>query len=161
PAPRSVLDHHRRRLHDRGRGHPLAEIELLDSIAGDDGDEPDGVGDDHLHLGHEALDLDVGDDGVEPVASAEMGRSGIPARALSLARRDAPAVALVAGAFAPSLPVPTPKSVDADAESLRGFTDAVVLAGHGSGTVPRQVLACNRQPSCSAAPAAWCGGTRL
>src|SRR5579884_3877861 len=136
----SVLHHHRRRLDDRGRGHPGLEAEVLDRVARDDGDEPHRVADDHLDLRHQALDLHVGDDRVEAVAGAQVCRARLAAQALDLARRDDAAVALVALGADASLAVPAAERVDADPEGLGGFADAVVLAGHEP-TLPMQVLA--------------------
>ena len=66
---------------------PFLSAELFDGIAGDDGDQAHRFGDDHLHLRHQALDLDVGDDGLEPVACAEVRASAVAAQPVDLGCR--------------------------------------------------------------------------
>src|SRR3954452_19166115 len=125
-----MLDHHRRRLDDRGGGHALLEAELLDGIPRHHRDQPDRVADDHLDLRHQPLDLDVGDDCVEAVARAQVCGARLTAQPVDLARRDDAPVVLVALGPDPALPVPAAQRVDADPEGLRGFADAVELPRH-------------------------------
>src|SRR5215831_5074877 len=120
-----MLNHHRGRLHDRGGRHPLPETELLDRVTRHDRDEADRVAHHHLDLGHQALDLDVGDDRVKAVTGAQVRRAGLAAQAVDLARRHHAAVALVALGPDPTLPVPAAERVDADPERLRSLADAV------------------------------------
>src|SRR4029078_1195410 len=105
----SALDHHRRRLHDRGRGHSGPEVEILDRLARDDGDDAHRVAHDHLHAGEEPLDGDVGDDAVEAVPGAQRLGAGVPAEALDLGGRDHTAVRVVAVGLDLPAAIPAPE----------------------------------------------------
>ena len=67
-----------------------------DRVPRDDRDEPHGLGDDELHLRHQALDLDGGHGGAETIARAEMRALAVAAQPVDLLRRHDPPVAAVA-----------------------------------------------------------------
>jgi len=67
---------------------------MLGRLPSDHGDEAPAAHDVELDLGQQALDLDVADDTLQPVARAERLRL-LAAQPLNLARRNDPSVGLV------------------------------------------------------------------
>src|SRR4051794_21587999 len=138
-AAASPLHHHRCRLHHGLRGHARCQTQMLGRLPGDHGDEAPAAHDVELDLGQQALDLDVADDTLQPVARAERLRL-LAAQPLNLARRDDPSVGLVSTDADPALAVPAAERVEADPESAGRLARRVLALSHARRLVHRRYL---------------------
>ena len=126
---RLILDHHRRRLHERRRRHPRPQPELLGASRVITATMRDGSVDDDLDLREQAVHLTSCDDAGEAVARARESCGARRGR-VDLGGGDEAAVGGVALDADPSRPVPAPKRVEADPEQTRGVARRVGLLGH-------------------------------
>src|SRR4051812_15668214 len=152
-AAASPLHHHRRRLHYRLCGHAWCQSQVLRRLPGDDGDEAPAAHDVELDLGQQALDLDVADDALQPVARAERLRL-LAAQPLNLARRNDPSVGLVSTDADPALAVPAAERVEADPESAGRLARRVFAPSPARRNDPSVGLVSTDADPARAAPAA-------
>src|ERR1700733_1031382 len=119
-------DHDLAGVYDCCDRRAFTEVELLDRVTGDDGDDPSGTRDDDLYLGEETVEADLGDGARQAIASGVDRPHGIAAQPLDFSWRDLLVAAIVPLDLDVTRPIPATKRVVADTEQLGCLARRVV-----------------------------------
>ena len=107
--------------------------QLLERVAGDDGDDARRLGPGQLDLREEPLDAHLGDRAVQSVPRAHVLRACVAAQPLDLVEGDESPVRAVALGVDPPLAVPAAQRVDADPQLPGRLGCGVCLLRHARG----------------------------